>query len=260
MSSKSRNNQTLRKNLKNPTSARCAAASSKGTPHRSHRNRRLRRRSLLLSVVLQFAVLTALVLVPLLSKTEPLPVGIVMPMPPYHRPASPAGPIQHTHQPPPTHGLSFCLTCPPVLPSRTTNSDKPGQNVNDGIGIDIGDPIPECPGCIPLDNARPQPAVPRAPTPRIVHITHIDPALLINRIEPAYPPLARQVRREGTVELHAIIANDGTVRSLQVLEGDAFFYQSALDAVRQWRYKPTFLNGVPVEVDTHITVIYRLNR
>lgn len=258
MSSKSETNVTEKLEESDLGSLRSCLV--EGDPAQITRNRRLRRRSLLLSVVLQFAVLTALVLVPLLSKTEPLPVGIVMPMPPYHRPASPAGPIQHTHQPPPTHGLSFCLTCPPVLPSRTTNSDKPGQNVNDGIGIDIGDPIPECPGCIPLDNARPQPAVPRAPTPRIVHITHIDPALLINRIEPAYPPLARQVRREGTVELHAIIANDGTVRSLQVLEGDAFFYQSALDAVRQWRYKPTFLNGVPVEVDTHITVIYRLNR
>ena len=83
--------------------------------------------------------------------------------------------------------------------------------------------------------------------------------MLIYRIEPAYPALARQIRREGTVELHAIIATDGSVRSLQVLEGDAFFYQSALDAVRQWRYKPTILNGLPVEVDTHITVIYKLN-
>jgi len=61
-------------------------------------------------------------------------------------------------------------------------------------------------------------------------------------------------------ELHALIATDGAVRSLQVLEGDPMFYQSALDAVRQWRYKPTFLNGRPVEVDTHITVIYKLNR
>jgi TonB family protein len=67
------------------------------------------------------------------------------------------------------------------------------------------------------------------------------------------------MRREGTVELHAIIDVDGSVRSLQVLEGDAFFYQSALDAVRQWRYKSTVLNGRPVEVDTHITVIYKLN-
>jgi protein TonB len=93
-----------------------------------------------------------------------------------------------------------------------------------------------------------------------VHVTHIDPALLIHRIEPIFPTLARQTGREGRVELHALIGTDGTVRSLQVLEGDPRFYQSALDAVSQWRYKPTFLNGHPVEVDTHITVIYKLNR
>ena len=102
----------------------------------------------------------------------------------------------------------------------------------------------------------PQPAaVLRPSTPHIVHVTHIDPALLIHRVEPTYPTLGLHMRREGTVELHAIIATDGSVRSLQVLEGDAFFYLSALDAVRQWRYKPTILNGLPVEVDTHITAI-----
>jgi protein TonB len=232
-----------------------------GDPVQLTRNRSLRRRSLLLSVILQFAVLTALILVPLLSKTEPLPVGIVMPMPPYHRPASPGHPGQRPHQPPPTHGFSFCLTCPPVVPSRTTNIDNSPQNVDDPVSIGVtGDPGPECLGCIPLDNAQPQPAIPRPSTPRIVHVTNIDPALLIHRVEPVYPPLARQTRHEGTVELHAIIANDGSVRSLQVLEGDALFYQSALDAVSQWRYKPTLLNSFPVEVDTHITVIYKLNR
>jgi protein TonB len=84
--------------------------------------------------------------------------------------------------------------------------------------------------------------------------------MLIHRVEPAFPALARQTRREGTVELHAIIATDGSVSSLQFLSGEAIFAQSALDAVSQWRYKPTLLNGHPVEVDTHITVIYKLSR
>lgn len=225
------------------------------------RNRRLRRRSLLLSVILQFAVLTALVLVPLLSKTEPLPVGIVMPMPPYHRPASTTVTNAHPHPTSPTHEFSFCLTCPPVLPPPTANTNNSSRNTDgQGLIVDGSDPVPDCPDCIQLlGNNNPQPAIPRAPTPHTIHVTNIDPAMLIYRIEPAYPPLARQIRREGTVELHAIIATDGSVRSLQVLEGDAFFYQSALDAVRQWRYKPTILNGLPVEVDTHITVIYKLN-
>ena len=82
--------------------------------------------------------------------------------------------------------------------------------------------------------------------------------MLMRRIEPLYPKLAIQIHREGRVELHAIIATDGTIQSLQVVSGDPLFLQSALDAVRQWRYHPTILNGQPVEIDTHITVIYSL--
>jgi TonB family protein len=84
--------------------------------------------------------------------------------------------------------------------------------------------------------------------------------MLIHRVEPIYPTLPRQTGREGHVELHALIGTDGAVRSLQALEGDPMFYDSALGAVRQWRYKPTLLNGRAVEVDTHITIIYKLNR
>jgi protein TonB len=230
-----------------------------GDPAQITRNRGRRRRALLLSTILQFAALTALILVPLLSKTEPLPVGIIMPMPPYRRPSSPAHPTQPPHQPAPTRGLSFCLTCPPVLPPPAPNSNTSAQTIQEPTGIGEYLPEPQCPGCIPLDTARPQPAIPRPPTPHTVHVTNLDPAMLTHRVEPTYPTLPLQIRHEGTVELHAIIATDGSIRSLQVLEGDAFFYQSALDAVRQWRYKPTILNGLPVEVDTHITVIYRLN-
>lgn len=84
--------------------------------------------------------------------------------------------------------------------------------------------------------------------------------MLIQRIEPVYPPLARQIRREGRVELRALISTDGTIKSLQVVSGDPLFLQSALDAVRQWRYRPTVLNGQPVEIDTYITVIYNLQQ
>jgi protein TonB len=82
--------------------------------------------------------------------------------------------------------------------------------------------------------------------------------MLIRRIEPAYPPLAKQIHKEGQVELRAVIAADGTIQSLQVVRGDALFLQSATDAVSQWRYRPTILNGQPVEIETYITVIYTL--
>ena len=92
-----------------------------------------------------------------------------------------------------------------------------------------------------------------------IHIGTIEPALLTRRVAPIYPALPKQIRREGRVELHAIISTDGSIQSLEVISGDPLFYQSALQAVREWRYRPTILNGQAVEVDTHITVIYSLN-
>jgi periplasmic protein TonB len=91
-----------------------------------------------------------------------------------------------------------------------------------------------------------------------VHVTHLDPAMLVHRVEPVYPSLARQTRREGQVQLRAIISTDGTIESLTFAGGDPVFFESARNAVLEWRYKPTSLNGQPVEVDTMITVIYRL--
>jgi protein TonB len=82
--------------------------------------------------------------------------------------------------------------------------------------------------------------------------------MLKRRIDPDYPALARQTHREGRVELHAIIGTDGAIQSLQIISGDVIFYRSALAAVEQWLYKPTYLNGVPVQVDTTITVIYSM--
>ena len=86
----------------------------------------------------------------------------------------------------------------------------------------------------------------------------VQAAKLVNRVQPVYPPLARQTRISGTVRLHAIIGKDGTVQQLQVESGHPLLVQSALDAVKQWRYQPTLLNGEPVEVDTEIDVIFSL--
>ena len=85
-------------------------------------------------------------------------------------------------------------------------------------------------------------------------------ASLINRVQPVYPPLARQTRISGTVRLHAIISKSGAVQQLEVISGHPLLVQAALDAVRQWRYRPTTLNGEPVEVDTTIDVIFSLNQ
>lgn len=232
-----------------------------GDPDELARAHRLRRRSLLLSVAFQVVVLAALILVPLLFKTERIAMANIMPMPPYHRVTRVEHAVERPHITRPATGLTFCLSCPPVLPHVPSDARKGSIGEGPVLIQDGGPEDLQCSECITLvEKTNSHPLVPRAPDPKIVHVGHLDPAMLIHRVEPVFPALALQTRREGTVELHAIIATDGSVSSLQFLTGDALFAQSALDAVGRWRYKPTLLNGHPVEVDTHITVIYKLNR
>jgi protein TonB len=103
------------------------------------------------------------------------------------------------------------------------------------------------------------PAPPKAPS-RIRQGGQVQAARLVNKITPIFPPLARQTRQSGTVRLHAIIAKDGSIQSLDVISGPPLLQGAALDAVRQWRYQPTLLNGEPVEVETTVDVIFTLNQ
>jgi len=102
------------------------------------------------------------------------------------------------------------------------------------------------------------PPPPKVTPKRVTVGGNVQAARLVNRVQPLYPPLARQTRISGTVKLHAIIGKNGAVEQLQVVSGHPLLVQSALDAVRQWRYQPTLLNGDPVEVDTEIDVIFSL--
>jgi protein TonB len=86
----------------------------------------------------------------------------------------------------------------------------------------------------------------------------VQEALLIRRVIPAYPVLARQVRVQGIVELMGVIAIDGRVKELRVVSGNPLLVGAALDGVRQWLYRPTYLNGNPVEVVCPITVYFKL--
>jgi protein TonB len=100
-----------------------------------------------------------------------------------------------------------------------------------------------------------------ASVPQRVPVTsNIEAAKLISRVQPAYPALAIQARIQGNVVLHAIIGRDGRVSELQVLSGHPPLVNAALDAVRQWRYNPTLLNGEAVEVETTITVSFVLGQ
>ena len=84
--------------------------------------------------------------------------------------------------------------------------------------------------------------------------------MLIHRIEPQYPVIARIAGVSGTVELRAIIGRDGSVSSIEVLSGNPLLARPAVEAVRQWRYRPTILDGEAVEVETRITVNFVLGQ
>jgi protein TonB len=83
-------------------------------------------------------------------------------------------------------------------------------------------------------------------------------AMALSRPAPAYPELAKRARIEGEVHLRAVISQDGSIQELSVLMGHPLLVKAAVEAVSQWRYRPTILNGEPVEVLTQITVTFRL--
>jgi protein TonB len=82
---------------------------------------------------------------------------------------------------------------------------------------------------------------------------------LIRRVEPSYPSIAKQARIQGSVLLRATIGKDGRIENLRLLSGHPMLAQAAMEAVRQWRYRPYFLNGEPVEVETQVTVKFVLS-
>lgn len=231
-----------------------------GDAEQSIRERRIRRWSLALSIGLQSVLLAVLVIAPLFGKTEKISYTFT-PVPPYGHPPKSPHPVGDTPPHAPRPACSFCFNH--ISPINVTNALSPDNNAPDGPQFPSGSTAPDIPGVIPFNDSRAQPQRPpehdNIPPKRLV-IGHIQPAMLTRRIEPIYPTLARQIGRAGRVELHAIIATDGSVQSLEVIEGDALFVSSALDAVSQWHYQPTMLNGQPVEVDTHITVIYSMPR
>lgn len=103
------------------------------------------------------------------------------------------------------------------------------------------------------------PTVVAAPPKRIRVSTGISEGMLIHRVEPVYPTIAARARIQGTVQLRAVIAKDGSIENLQVIGGHPILQQAALDAVKQWRYKPYILNGEPLEVETIVIVNFHMS-
>lgn len=235
--------------------------------------RRTRRRSMLLSTAIEATLLVAAVVVPLFaSHAIPLIINDP-PLPPprgYTRLVDPppAGQRQTTTVTHPPRDFDL-LIAPPRIPQDIAQIDD--RAAPPSIGGSSED-SPSCIACVP--NGILDPSLfhnetrvldpPRAPVPTtesrapLPVSTGVQEAKLIHRVEPIYPPLMRQIRKSGRVELRAIIARDGTVSELTVVKADPGFILSAQQAVLQWRYRPTLLNGEPVEVETRITVIFTI--
>jgi protein TonB len=89
---------------------------------------------------------------------------------------------------------------------------------------------------------------------------NVSAANLIRQVKPVYPPLAKAARVQGTVKFEATIGKDGTIQNLHMISGPPLLVQAAMQAVQQWQYKPTLLNGEPVEVLTTIDVNFTLSQ
>jgi len=143
-----------------------------------------------------------------------------------------------------------------LVDSSTVEEAPPCAICVSGSTGDItnANPIPNSIGSGPA--LLPSPPKPVAHPPRISHMMEGN---LIYKVQPVYPPLARSARIQGAVVLRAIISRNGTIENLQTLSGHPMLVGAALDAVRQWRYRPYILNGDPVEVETQVTVNFSLS-
>jgi periplasmic protein TonB len=222
----------------------------------------------MLSFILQCGLIGLMVLVPLIY-TEALPkqqlmTFLVAPPPPPPPPPPPAampikvvkmvqtdivnGQLRTPTKIPQKVAMIKEEAAPPPMTSAGVIGGVPGGVPGGSMGGVLGGII----GSTPV-------AVPKVAAPQRVRVSAgVQEGNLINRVTPMYPAIAKAARISGTVILQAEISKQGTIENLRVLSGHPMLVQSALDAVKQWRYKPYLLNGEPTPVETTITVNFNL--
>jgi protein TonB len=234
------------------------------------RSRWIRREALLVSIILETALVAAMFLLPLITQGLPPQQFIITPAPPYRGgglSSVPAGPrAASNHQPTETSTTTYnvmSLHSAPIqnhaLPVSSGEAPSVGSGFGPGgslgSGPGGGEDVPGGIGPRPI----PEPPKPKVEKPRPQPMSEgVMEAALLNKVQPQYPPAARLMHIAGTVRLQAIIGKDGRVRDVQVLSGHPLLVQAALAAVREWRYRPTELNHEIVEVETEITVNFIL--
>ena len=221
-----------------------------------------------LSFVVQASFVTVLVALPLFF-TEALPIGTsteVVPLPPVPRGTPPAQPPEIAHQKPTTSNVDQQgrLIAVRVIPRSVAHiveraAPPPEGAYTSVVGAtgDNGDPNGVLQSVL-TDGARIAPALKPPPPAKPVRISVMNEGLLIHKVTPEYPSIARIAHQQGTVLLHAIIGRDGTIQQLRAISGPPMLIGAAIQAVQQWRYRPYILNGQSVEVETQITVNFKL--
>jgi len=222
-----------------------------------------RRGLISLGWIIEALLMALLVLVPLL-RVQDLPQALpgeelFVPSPPMSAPKAPRARVapQPARQSMLTPTFIPRVISPPsVEPEAALRATAPNLT----NGVPWGDRISAL-DKIGVGTLPPPPAPARTSEPAVVRVRiggQVEGARLIFQVKPDYPEIARMARVQGTVRLEAVISREGTVESLRVVGGPPLLVKAAFDAVSQWRYQPTLLNGEPVEVSTEIEVNFTL--
>jgi periplasmic protein TonB len=218
-----------------------------------------------LAFIVNSTALTLAILLPMIRPDQlPAFVRVVTPpisVPFFHHDSPPSEPAPR-RQTVASETDERVLRVPPTT-SRTIDmsADRP---TSDTVGpfIDHGIVPSNLPGMnslpIASSNPPPMPVNSKPPRPQKLIISHLDEGMLLRRVQPAYPRIAISTRTQGSVVLSALINTRGEIEGLQVVSGPPLLVQAALEAVKQWRYRPYILNGTPIEVQTQVTVNFSL--
>jgi periplasmic protein TonB len=220
-----------------------------------------------ISFLFEALLLGVMILIPLLftdalPKTQLLTL-IVAPPPPPPPPPPAAAPV-HIVKQVQTDIINGQLRTPTKIPKKVEmiKEDEAPPPVMAGVvgGVPGGVPGGQMGGVIGGIISSTPVAVPKVAAPTRVRVSQgVTEGMVLRRVQPNYPPLARQARIQGDVILQAEISKDGAIENLRVISGHPMLAPAAIDAVKQWRYKPYFLNGEPVAVETQITVKFSLS-
>lgn len=223
-----------------------------------------------ISFILQALLVGVLVLLPLIF-TEALPkqqlmTFLVAPPPPPPPPPPPAATPVRVVKQIQSDLVNGQLRTPTKIPQKVQmikeEEAPPPEMASGGVvgGVPGGVPGGQMGGVIGGIISSTPVAVPKVATPQRVRVSlGVSQGLLIKKVQPAYPPLARQARIQGTVLLQAEISKDGAIENLRLISGHPMLAPAAIEAVKQWRYKPYMLNGEPVAVETQVQVNFTLS-